>query len=99
MQHRNTCFKQASSALANTTDAEDLYKELLKEYTPAVNPGRIELKINVSILCAFIDKSTGFLTINAWESYVSNTIRHTRVSMNCIASSKLCKDRFLLTLL
>jgi len=50
---------------------ERLLNELEDDYEPAVDPGVIDLKMSIYLLCSWVDSDTGFVRSNGWELYVS----------------------------
>jgi len=50
---------------------ERLLRDLTYDYEPAVDPGNIELKMKVTLLCSWQDNTTGFVVSHGWEFYVS----------------------------
>jgi len=53
------------------TVKERLLRDLTYDYEPAVDPGNIELKMKVTLLCSWQDNTTGFVVSHGWEFYVS----------------------------
>lgn len=60
------CFLQVSGG----TVKERLLRDLTVDYEPAIDPGNIDLKMKVAIICAWQDNSTGFVVVSGWELYM-----------------------------
>jgi len=55
---------------------ERLLNDLTDDYEEDVDPGVIELKMSVALLCSYQDKDTGFVISHGWEAYVSLPLRY-----------------------
>jgi hypothetical protein len=51
------------------TPKEHLLRDLLDKYDANVDPGNIKLKFGVSLICARLNKETGTVIANVWESH------------------------------
>lgn len=60
------CMLQVSGG----TVKERLLRELTHDYEPAIDPGNIDLKMKVTLLCSWQDNSTGFVVSHGWEIYM-----------------------------
>ena len=58
--------------VSGRTVKERLLNDITEDYVSAVDPGVIDLKMRVALLCAYPDKETGFIVSHVWEFYVSS---------------------------
>lgn len=60
------CLLQVSGR----TVKERLLRDLTDDYEPAIDPGDIDLKMKVTLLCSWQDNNTGFVVSHGWEFYM-----------------------------
>ena len=64
------------------TTKERLLRDLTTDYEPAIDPGDIDLKMKVALICSWQDNSTGFVLSSGWEVYVSiGRVSYIRISL------------------
>jgi len=68
------------------TVKERLLNDLTDDYESAVDPGVIDLKMSVMLLCAYQDEETGFIVSHGWEFYVSIAFAESVSSFTCLSN-------------